>query len=301
VITIGTPHRGSVNAVDSLSNGPGQPFAMLTDLARTFTSIYQLLPIYQCIKTSEGYQRAAEIDGIPGIERHRAEEALAFHREIEAAVDAHRLDVTYRDTFRTIPIVGTRQPTYQSALFSGGKIAIRRELPGWIDGHLADGDGTVPRLSATPIELSTEYRETFVAERHAALPNHPSILQDLVERVRQMQVSGQAAIRGPDVSQVQASRPAIALELEDLYLTDQPIVLRTTYVNTLHNTAPPIATLRSIADKQIHPPQPFVPDNDGWQLVLDGLEPGLYHIEVAPGSGGPNAPQPVHDVFEVAG
>ncbi len=44
-----------------------------------------------------------------------------------------------------------------------------RAIPAWIDPLLQDGDGTVPRLSAIPIELSNEYRDTFFAERHSSL------------------------------------------------------------------------------------------------------------------------------------
>jgi len=43
-----------------------------------------------------------------------------------------------------------------------------RQLPAGIDALLGDGDGTVPYLSAIPIELSHEYREGFIAERHEA-------------------------------------------------------------------------------------------------------------------------------------
>jgi pimeloyl-ACP methyl ester carboxylesterase len=301
VITIGTPHRGSVNAVDSLSNG-SKPFTMLTDTVRTFTSAYQLLPIYKCVDSAGTYHRIAEIDGIHGIDRRRAGEALVFHRAIEDAVEAHQQDAQYHEFFRTIPIVGTRQPTNQSVTLLDGKATVRQALPSWIDAQLDDGDGTVPRLSATPIELSTEYRETFVAERHAALPNHPGILQDLIERVRHMQVQGLRAIRGPELSPEQASRPALALELEDLYLRSEPITLHASYLNTA-GLAAPIARLQRFVDGQrlALPHRLFVADAAGWRLALDDLEAGLYQIEVAAGSGGPQAPSPVHDLFEVAG
>jgi len=61
------------------------------------------------------------------------------------------------------------------------------ELPAWIDPLLAGGDGTVPRLSAIPIELSDAYRDSFVPERHGSLQRNRSVLDDVRGRLEQMQ------------------------------------------------------------------------------------------------------------------
>src|SRR5260370_10106046 len=49
LITFGTPHRGSVKALDFLANGNKNLIVDLTDVVRSFTSTYQLLPIYQMV------------------------------------------------------------------------------------------------------------------------------------------------------------------------------------------------------------------------------------------------------------
>ena len=54
LITFGTPHRGSLNAVDFLVNGFVKKLgplkvADLSRLLRSLTSVYQLLPIYPCV------------------------------------------------------------------------------------------------------------------------------------------------------------------------------------------------------------------------------------------------------------
>ena len=61
LITFGTPYRGSLNAVDFIANGFTKkvgPFkvADLSELLRSLTSVYQLLPIYPCI--DEGTARS---------------------------------------------------------------------------------------------------------------------------------------------------------------------------------------------------------------------------------------------------
>ena len=48
LVTFGTPYRGSLNALGTLSNGMKIGFLDLTDVARSFTAIYQLLPTYPC-------------------------------------------------------------------------------------------------------------------------------------------------------------------------------------------------------------------------------------------------------------
>ena len=49
LVTFGTPFRGSLNAVSTLANGMKKKIGPvgidLSPLARSFTSIYQLLPI----------------------------------------------------------------------------------------------------------------------------------------------------------------------------------------------------------------------------------------------------------------
>lgn len=89
LFTFGTPYRGSVKAVNFLANGYKKLFLDLTEVMRSFTSIYQLLPIYKMVRIGEADHRVAEADGLPNINKLLAQDALAFHREIEAAVERH--------------------------------------------------------------------------------------------------------------------------------------------------------------------------------------------------------------------
>lgn len=101
LVTFGTPHRGSIQALNYLSNGHKIGLQDLTTLVRSFTSIYQLLPIYPVINANGANYRVAELPGLPYINQQRAQKALAFHREIEAAVEQHRTDAHYlRDGYQ---------------------------------------------------------------------------------------------------------------------------------------------------------------------------------------------------------
>jgi hypothetical protein len=141
---------------------------------RTFTALYQLLPIYPCVDMGDGQVvRVGETAGLPNTDAARAAKALAFHHEIREAQEANSNEEAYRTQGYTIfPIVGVEQPTFQSAILRGAKLELRSTLEGQDHG----GDGTVPRVSATPIELSENRREMYVAEAHASLQNFDPVL-----------------------------------------------------------------------------------------------------------------------------
>lgn len=298
LITFGTPYRGSVDALNYLANGYKELFIDLTEVMRSFTSIYQLLPIYKMIKVGQEYQRVAETEAIPQVEKARAEQALAFHRDIEAAVKRHWGHAAYRDQYKTIPIVGTRQPTLQSAELTEGRLTVSRAIPAWIDSLLQDGDSTVPRLSAIPIELSHEYRDTFFAERHSSLQANDQVLNALYERIKQMQVRGLSVIRGPSISPDKAEKAAISLELDDVYRTDEPVEIKAQLINSREDPGKLIARIEPVGMAVTPIEGNFQETEAGWVLFLE-LTPWLYRLEVRTHQAGPLAPSSVHDIFEV--
>jgi pimeloyl-ACP methyl ester carboxylesterase len=304
LITFGTPYRGSLNALDFLANGYKRLFVDLTEVMRSFPSMYQLLPIYKALRVGDDYRRVAETKGIRSLEGARAEDALAFHREIEAKVTEHLKDPDYRQNgYVIVPVVGTRQPTMQSAVLAAGRVTVGPELPGWMDPVLADGDGTVPRASAIPIELSDAYRDSFAPELHGSLQCNRSVLDDIRGRVEQMQVRGLREIRGPEESPTAAERPAIGLDVDDLYTTSEPVTLRARLINVDRSPGPVRARVEPVDAPAATPAQvmEFAEAPDGWTLVLEDLPPGLYRVEVRTAKAGAQAPPPVHDLFEVAG
>jgi len=93
LVTFGTPYRGSLNALETLSNGLTKAFGLvdLSDLVRSFPSIHQLLPIYPCVVIADGsVRRVTEVAReIPGLNVDAVTAARAFHAEIEDAVAAN--------------------------------------------------------------------------------------------------------------------------------------------------------------------------------------------------------------------
>ena len=98
LITFGTPHRGSLNAVNFLVKGMRKGIGPLgfdvTPLLRSLPSVYQLLPLYPCVDTGaadlERVPDAAKRGLLPRLDASRAEDAARFHAEIRASASTCR-------------------------------------------------------------------------------------------------------------------------------------------------------------------------------------------------------------------
>jgi len=148
---------------------------------------------------------------IGDLDVERARAGIAFNREIEEAVDENRKQPDYG--YRILPIVGTYQPTFQGALLTGDGI---QPLLGYKGQTMLGGDGTVPRLSAAPIELSKAKVETFVACPHASLQNFDPV-----------RVQIRAALEDIDISELKAvAGDAISLDMQDAFVAGEVVRLR---------------------------------------------------------------------------
>jgi hypothetical protein len=275
LVTFGTPYRGSLNALNFLVHGMRKrlgpvPVADLSRLLRSFPSIYQLLPIYPCFDPGDGKLiRVSEAVGLPHVDPERARAADAFHREIERAVTAHLDDEAYRRGRYTIhPVVGTFQATLLSARRSGGGVEVLGTFPGFEP----DGDGTVPRVSATPIEFPHEEGTMFASERHGSLQHNDGVL---------VQLAG--LLSGQHTSRVRAGTGA-GLELDDAFGLGEPVVFRfraadpmapLTAVVTAAGTGAEVARLELGAAGEWRGGELAPPASGTYRLTVagDGVEP----------------------------
>jgi pimeloyl-ACP methyl ester carboxylesterase len=291
LITFGTPYRGSLNALNFIGNGMRKKFGPvpvvdLSNLLRSFTSVYQLLPDYQCHDEGNGLLYVKDAKLIPTLDPARAADAKAFHDEIEKAVEKNLADAAYReDRYFIHPIVGTGQPTLQSSRVTA---AGRLELLQSFNNSDMSGDGTVPRVSATPKEIAKEKRETFVAEVHGSLQNAPAVwnqLQFVLRSAREDPSIIKGVLHPNDVH--------LGLAVDDSYekeepirpkaLPDQPGVALTAELSDVNG----IRILR----------QPMTPASDGWyETEFPPQTEGVYRIRIS-GEG----VNPVQDVFAVSG
>ncbi len=205
LITIGTPHRGAVAALQQLVNGVEKsvgPLRLnLTRFARSLPSAHQLLPQYACLQSGAGLAPISAV-ALPGVNPALVADAVAFHAALDAA-PASAYDLH--------PIVGTRQPTPTTARLVGERIETSEAIEGAREG----GDGTVPRLSAAPKALNPDDpRLRYAPDQHLGLHSHQAVLDEL-EGVLTARPVIHRAIFGPQ----------IGVRTEPLLLLGDPLVV----------------------------------------------------------------------------
>lgn len=287
LVTFGTPYRGSLNALGFVASGFEKrigPFHLdLTDFLRSLTSVYQLLPIYPCYDDGGGQLRRVSEAAIPNLDPERAAAALAFHREISDAVEEHGRDDDYRNNGYAIrPVVGTFQPTAQSARANGGKVELLRSY----EGKDLDGDGTVPRVSATPLELGNERNAMFAAERHASLQNADPVLVQLMGVMSGLDIDF-AAFKGvlPTIN--------LALDLDDAYAVGEPVTF--TVAPERVPSEPLVAIVEDVDSSREAARETLRPSGGEYHAELAPLAAGVYRLTVLGGG----AVEPVSDLFAV--
>jgi hypothetical protein len=269
LVTFGTPYRGSLNALDFMANGFKKKVGPVTllDLSKllsTFTSVYQLLPIYPSYDPGDGgLLRVTEATDIPNLDQAQAAAALGFHHQIRDAVDAHQTDQSYIDDGYSIyPVVGIEQPTLQSGRLEGEKVVMLREAGGQDLG----GDGTVPRVSAQPLEWQDAAQGMFSAEVHGSLQNSAAVLT---------QVKGLLTATQIDLSQFRAPPFKLGLDVEDLFGTDEsiPIAGRT----NSRSARLSVAVIDADSGREVAQARLGNPDAEGWRAVEVPPQPeGVY-------------------------
>ena len=274
LITLGTPHQGSLNSVDSLVHGMKKgigPFGLdLSPLLRSYPSVYQLLPIYRCIESGAGeLSRVADAAAnglLPHVNPEWARQARAFHQEMEDAQKGNaQLPDYVEQGYRMVPLVGIEQPTSQSARAAGGQVEMLRHLGGRDDG----GDGTVPRVSATPIELERQDREVFAADMHGSLQNGEGTLANL-----------KGILKKPDtdLSRFRAELPtALTLDIDDVVLPGEPLRVRA----RAGEGNPRIEVLLTQTASGETISEPLARSREpGWQELEFDLAPGTWRVQV---------------------
>ena len=281
LFTIGTPHLGSLNAVDFLvhgvKKGVGPLGVDLSPMLRSCPSVYQLLPTYQCIDAGPGalsyVPEAAKAGHLPNVDAARADDAHAFHTEIADARKANAADERYaREGYRLIPLVGIEQPTNQSARSRGGVVELLRS----IEGEDMRGDGTVPRLSATPREMAKENREVYAAEMHGSLQNADGVLANLRGVLTKADVDIERFLRAAELPS------ALTLDLEDVVLPGQPLLVR---AKASERNPPITAKLQNLASGESFSEALRRASDPGWQEGSFDVPAGTWRVTIeAPGA-----------------
>jgi pimeloyl-ACP methyl ester carboxylesterase len=174
LITLGTPHRGALNALEQLVNGVRKgpwPFRVdLTEFVRSLPAVHQLLPEYACLESADGLVKTTETT-VPELSTVMVADGMRFHDQLD-----DRANPSWEAGFDLHPIQGQKQQTATTARLVDGRVL---PLP-TIEGKSEGGDATVPALSAMPNGLlPSSPMIRHVTERHGALQHNRSIFDEI--------------------------------------------------------------------------------------------------------------------------
>ena len=120
-----------------------------------------------------------------------------------------RIEARPPSSYAIHPIVGILQPTSQSARFDAGSVKM---LPSY-DGLDSGGDGTVPRASATPIELADQGREIYAPDQHGSLQNTAGPLTQLI-----------GVLSARPTANLRGGLSGFGLQIDEIFGVDEPIM-----------------------------------------------------------------------------
>lgn len=293
LITFGTPFYGSLNAVDFLSHGLRRgigPFKVdLSPLLQSFTSVHELVPVYRCVTLPDGTQVTPANAGMNGWKDEWSATATGFFDEIEKAASDNRADPKWGEAgLRFVPIVGTDQPTNQSAQVDAtGKVAVLRSLAGRDRG----GDGTVPRVSAAL--AGTEDVRMFSPERHASLQNLPAILGHVAGVMESFDEIRIGDLRGALLSW-------FAFDCGEVYASEEHVTFEATVVTDLPEwQLPDVVATVVVTNKDTGEERrrEHVVQRERTLIDVGPLPPGAYTVELLPPPASDSGS--VRDVFVV--
>jgi len=179
LITIGTPWRGSTEAVLKLVNGAAPALGRfqqpLLAFGRSLPSLYQLVPEFALIAYGADFRKTTETD-VPELETVRLADSMAFYTDL---LGSERADAGVRD--RSHLLVGTRQPTWTTLTVD----ADRRLVPSRAFGAQEEyGDGTVPLSGGLGLDLAPDTGGIVrVRDNHGNLQRNPLVLDQIEEVV----------------------------------------------------------------------------------------------------------------------
>lgn len=299
---IGTPHRGSVRALDALVNGKHFGPVDLSRMVRSLPSTYELLPRFPVLRGPDGasgsLKRIAEVFGIdpasgddlpgwaapaagdplplPGLERTMLKRALEFHAEIRTPVLA-RAARGEPSPYAQHVFFNRSQPTARTARLDGAVLRLCNTQPSLANGVWTEsddrGDGTVPATAALPIEWSDSHDAVALAEKHAEMQSVPAFQQTLFNRMRPLDARETmgGAPPGPD-DIVALELPSVCVRGEALHVTGAVQRATQGLIELVH------------MDTGGRQSRPFALAGDRRPVTWEfsGLTPGVHHVTLRP-------------------
>lgn len=307
MVTLGTPHRGAPKALEWLVNGIrlGRTWHRATEVVRAWPGAWDLIPRYEAVYDADG-GRSLRAEDLPEESVNASGSLAASAARVPAGLRAGaRTHADIAAGWGDIPsgrapaihaVFSRGHDTPAEAILSAGRLTVRKKDAAWLpSGGWDGGDGTVPALSAVPVELSQAVGVRVpVWQRHGPLGSSP----EAARIVKEYETESIAAVRGD-------SDPGIVLDLDDFppprapvkaFLRNAEAGSQTRLTLRARRVGVPAGQVRRWLDA----PMSTV-DGVGWRADLPVEETGTWEVRVEATGVPLVAPPPAADVVEVVG
>lgn len=285
IITLGTPYRGAAKALNVLVNGmrigPYVPQAV-SDMVRTWDSVFDLLPHYQVVDGNTRCQYPYELPsgitsavaGFSGKARAAYEKNRCLHKALVNKVaesGSNPFTVYYSQGHATLGHASIDTHSDGLVVAKGNP----RAIPASWDG----GDGTVPMFSTIPDVVERDVsRWRRLRGKHQDLVEEKSVFEHVSEYARDRLPAAARGARGHDVDAY------LQLDLEDVVLAGTEAEVRLRVVDKagsvldVGNVGGNVGGKRFLANRR---------DDGWWSAQLPALEEGVHSLMLS-ATGVPN-------------
>lgn len=267
VVTLGTPFRGAVGALAVMSYETSRLLprlrARFRNLARTFPSVYELLPRYRAVIDGQR-RRHLRASDLPDGVRQEVFEATSLVAE--------RMEIQTPRLYERTVLVGSLQRTPQFVRFRDGLITVLKEWDTSSRTIDERGDGTVPRQSVAPPEWKDDRRAVPLGQTHVGLASDAGTFRILFNMLTATPRNEQAG-----------SSLGLALEVTDLIPSGQDLLVSCEI--PAGDRATPLLVAVVAAESGL-PIARQVPKQQGPYHIakFDHVPPGDYIVTVQPAS-----------------
>ena len=276
IITLGTPFRGAAKALDVLVNGmrigPFPATQAVSDMVRTWDSLFDLLPHYQVVDGTDKYQYPYELPSdITSAVTGFSGKALNAYQKNQCLHEAllNRVAESGRNPFTVYYSQGHATLGHASIDTHSDGLVVAKGNPRAIPASWDGGDGTVPMFSMIPYLMERDVsRWRRLAGKHQDLVEEKSVFEHLSEYSR---TRLPAAARGGSYE----ASAYLQLDLDDVVLAGTEAEVRLRVVDkdgsvlNAEKVGGNVGGHRFAAERS----------DDGWWLAqLPRLEEGVHSV-----------------------
>ena len=286
IITLGTPFRGAAKALDTLINGmrigPFRATQAVSDMVRTWDSLFDLLPHYQVVDGTDKYQYPYELpSGITSAVAGFSGKALNAYQKNRCLHEAllNRVAESGRNPFTVYYSQGHATLGHANIDTHSDGLVVAKGNPRAIPASWEGGDGTVPMFSTIPRVVERDVsRWRRLAGKHQDLVEEKSVFGHVLEYARDRLPAAARGARRHDVNAY------LQLDLDDVVLAGTQAEVRLRVVNKAGSVLDVGNVGGNVGGKRFRAERC---DDGWWSAQLPALEEGVHSLMLS-ATGVPN-------------